>query len=116
MGLCNSPDIFQEKMSELMVELEFARAYIDNLLLVVSKDNFATHLEHLEQVFTRLAEAGLKVNATKSHFCRDKLEYLGYLINRKGVCPTLKKVAVITNIAPPTIYIIGTCGPNEHIC
>ena len=26
-GLCVSPDIFQEKMSELMVGLEFARAY-----------------------------------------------------------------------------------------
>jgi hypothetical protein len=32
MGLCNSPDIFQEKMSELMQGLEFARAYIDALL------------------------------------------------------------------------------------
>ena len=53
-------------------------------------------------MFTRLAEAGLKVNATKSHFCRDQLEYLGYLINRKGVRPTLKKVEAITNIAPPT--------------
>jgi hypothetical protein len=27
MGLCNSPDIFQEKMSKLMEGLEFARAY-----------------------------------------------------------------------------------------
>jgi Reverse transcriptase (RNA-dependent DNA polymerase) len=45
MGLCNSPDIFQEKMSELMQGLEFARAYIDDLL-VVSKGNFTTHLEH----------------------------------------------------------------------
>jgi hypothetical protein len=26
MGLCNSPDIFQENMSELMFGLEFARA------------------------------------------------------------------------------------------
>ena len=47
MGLCNSPDIFQEKMSDLMVGLEFARAYIDDLL-VVSKRNFETHIRHLE--------------------------------------------------------------------
>ena len=50
-----------------MQGLEFARAYIDDLL-VVSRGNFTTHLEHLETVFTRLAEAGLKINATKSHF------------------------------------------------
>ena len=29
MGLCNSPDIFQEKMIELMEGLEFVRAYLD---------------------------------------------------------------------------------------
>ena len=52
MGLCNSPDIFQEKMSELMVGLEFARAYIDDLL-VVSKGNFETHIQHLEQVWQK---------------------------------------------------------------
>jgi hypothetical protein len=31
-----------------------------------------------------LANAELKVNATKSHLCCDEHEYLGYLINRKG--------------------------------
>jgi hypothetical protein len=101
MGLCNSPDIFQEKMSELMGGLEFCQAYIDNLL-VVSKHSFETHLSHLEQVLTRLAEAGLKINATKSKFCCDELEYLGYLINREGVRPTMKKVEAIKKIATPT--------------
>ena len=100
MGLCNSPDIFQEKMSELMFGLEFARAYLDDLL-VVSKDTFESHLKHLEEVFTRLASAGLKINASKSHFCCDELEYLGYLINRRGVRPTLKKVEAIMKIDAP---------------
>jgi len=35
MGLCNSPDIFQEKMSELMDGLAFVRTCIDDLLLHV---------------------------------------------------------------------------------
>jgi hypothetical protein len=100
MGLCNSPDIFQEKMGELMSGLEFARAYIDDLL-VVSSGDFETHLTHLEQVLTRLAEAGLKINASKSHFCSDELEYLGYLINREGVRPTLKKVEAMLKILAP---------------
>jgi transposase InsO family protein len=101
MGLCNSPDIFQEKMSELMFGLEFARAYIDDLL-IVSKDSFENHMVHLEEVFTRLASAGLKINATKSHFCCDELEYLGYLISRKGVRPSMKKVEAILKIDTPT--------------
>jgi hypothetical protein len=69
-------------------------AYLDDLI-VVSRDTIENHFTHLEEVFTRLASAGLKVNATKCHFCCDELEYLGYLINRKGVRPTMKKVAIM---------------------
>ena len=79
MGLCNSPDIFQEKMSSLMAGLEFVRAYIDDLL-IISKDTFEDHLDKLETVLKRLQEAGLKVNAKKSFFGRGELEYLGYWI------------------------------------
>jgi hypothetical protein len=101
MGLCNSPDIFQEKMSELMVGLEFARAYIDDLL-VISNGNFDDHLDKLEQVLSRLLEAGLKVNVPKSLFGREELEYLGYWITRDGVKPLNKKVEAINNLAAPT--------------
>jgi hypothetical protein len=77
-------------MSKLVFDLEFARAYLNDLLLV-SKDTFESHFKHLEKVFTRLATTGLKINATKRHFCCDELEYIGYLINRKGTRPTIKK-------------------------
>jgi len=33
-GLCNSPDIFQEKMSTLFHDLENVRAYINDLLVL----------------------------------------------------------------------------------
>ena len=32
MGLCNSPDIFQEKMSELFISLDTVHVYIDDIL------------------------------------------------------------------------------------
>ena len=59
------------------------------------------HLKKLEQVLTRLAEAGLlQVNVSKSHFCQHELEKLvGYLINQEGVRPTMKKVEAIKNLA-----------------
>jgi len=67
MGLCNSPDIFQEKMGGLMADLEFVRAYINDLL-VFSNSTWTDHLQKLEQVFIRLKSAGLKVNAMESFF------------------------------------------------
>ena len=101
MGLCNSPDIFQEKVNELMQDLEFARAYLDDIL-VITKGDFTQHLEHIEQVLTRLNQAGLKVCMPKSKLCRYELEYLGYQISRKGIQPIAKKVESILAIARPT--------------
>ena len=101
MGLCNSPDIFQEKMSELMDGLDFVRTYIDDLLCL-TKGTYDDHLKKLERVFKRLQDAGLKVNAKKSFFARQELEYLGYWITRDGIKPLPKKVEAILKIATPT--------------
>ena len=100
MGLCNNPDIFQEKMSELMQDLDFVRTYIDNLL-VLTKGSYEDHLEKLERVLVRLQQAGLKVNAKKSFFTRRKLEYLGYWITRDGIKPLPAKVQAILKIDTP---------------
>jgi hypothetical protein len=100
MGLCNSPDIFQEKMSDLVSGLEFARAYIDDLL-IITNDNFQTHLQHLEKVLIKLTEAGLKVNITKSDLAKSELKYLGFWITRGGIKPLSKKVEAINNLSSP---------------
>ena len=63
MGLCNSPDIFQEHMSALMCNLEYVRAYIDDLL-IFTKGTFQDCISKVQTVLTRLEEAGLKVNAS----------------------------------------------------
>ena len=70
MGIAGSPDIFQAKMSELMVALEFVRTYLDDLLCI-TKASLDDHLDHLRLVLTRLREVGLKVNAPKSKFCAE---------------------------------------------
>ena len=101
MGLCNSPDIFQEKMGDLFADLETVRAYIDDLL-VITKGNWYDHLAMLETVLRRLLEAGLKVNVNKSFFSKHELQYLGYWISRQGIQPLKSKVDAILKIAPPT--------------
>jgi hypothetical protein len=100
MGLCNSPDIFQEKMSTLMQDLEYVRAYIDDLL-VITTSTLEDHLDKLSVVLSKLRDAGLKVNARKSFFAREELEYLGYWITRKGIQPTTHKVKAIGAIDAP---------------
>lgn len=101
MGLSNSPDIFQERMGTLMHDLEYVRAYIDDILCLTST-SFSDHLEKLDEVLKRLKNAGLKVNAKKSFFAKAELEYLGYWVTRKGIQPMPNKVDAIQKIKAPT--------------
>jgi hypothetical protein len=59
MGLCNSPNIFQEKMSStLFGDLDFIRTYIGDLL-VLTKSDWQDHLCHLDIILHHLQQAGL---------------------------------------------------------
>ena len=71
-------------MNELFQGLDYVRTYIDDLLCITN-NTFEDHLEKLEQVFSILEQAGLKVNAKKSLFAQTELEYLGYWISQKGI-------------------------------
>jgi hypothetical protein len=101
MGIAGSPDIFQEKMSELIESLEFVRAYLDDLLCI-SKLSLVDHLDKLEVVLRRLHDAGLKVNAAKLTFCALEIEYLSYVLTRDGINPQSNKVQAILAIKLPT--------------
>ena len=80
MGISCAPDIFQSKIARLLGDLEFVKAYLDDCL-IVTKSSFDDHLEKLEAILVqRLQMHNLKVNAEKSAFAVDELEYLGYVI------------------------------------
>ncbi len=101
MDIAGSHDIFQSKMLELMEDLEYVGAYLDNLLCI-SRSSLEDHLEKLEEVLRRLHDAGLKVNAEKSTFCALEIEYLGYILTRDGIKPQSNKVQAILTIQLPT--------------
>jgi Reverse transcriptase (RNA-dependent DNA polymerase) len=94
MGLSVSPDIYQEKMSNLVVDMTKVIVYIDDIL-VITKGSFQEHLKILEEVLRRLALHRLKVHADKSKFCGFKTEFLGFTLCREGICPQEKKVEAI---------------------
>jgi hypothetical protein len=100
MGIAGLPDIFQEKMSDLMATLEFVQTYLDDLL-IITKGGLEDHLEKLSMVLTRLQEAGLRINANKSNFCTLETEYLGFILTRDGIKPQPNKVQAMLALAPP---------------
>ena len=100
MGLSGSPDIFQDKMTNLVGDLEYARAYLDDLLCLTC-DSFEDHLNKLDVILNRLNNSNLKINAQKSSFCMDQIEYLGFYITRDGIKPMDKKVKAILDLERP---------------
>jgi hypothetical protein len=100
MGIAGSPNIFQAKMSELMVALELVRTYLDDLLCI-TKASLDDHLDHLRLVLTRLKEAVLQVNTSKSKFCAIEKKCLWYILTRTGIKPQPNKVQAILVITPP---------------
>ena len=97
MGINVSPDIFKEKMSILMNRLEFVRTYLDDLL-VISNSAFKDHLRQLSTVLQRLRRTMLKINTEKSSFFSPEIEYLEYLLTKKGIKPGQKRIQAVLDL------------------
>jgi hypothetical protein len=100
MGFGGSADIFQAQIMDLMASLEFVRVYMDDLLLITRR-TLDEHLQRMETVLSRLCDTRLKVNVAKSLFCAHEIEYLGYILTRKGIKPQPKKVQAILALNLP---------------
>ena len=101
MGLYNSPDIFQEKMNKSFNGLEYVRTYIDDLLIISNK-TFEDQINELDKALSKINQKEFNVNAEKSFFARNELEYLRFSITGQGIMPLPDKVGAIKNIAVPT--------------
>ena len=101
MGLCKSPDLFQQKINGLFNGLEYDSTYINDLL-INSNTPFEDHVNKLEKVLSKPNQKEYKVNAENFFFTRSELEYLGFRISRQEIIPLPDKVEAIKNIAVPT--------------
>lgn len=73
-GLRNAAQTFQRFMNEVLRDLEFCYAYIDDILVASSSDE--GHEEHLCTMFGRLQEYGVVINPAKP-----EMEFFGYLVS-----------------------------------
>ena len=83
-------------------------------ILIYSK-TFDEHVEHIEAVFSRLRDAGLKLKMSKCEFLKKEVKYLGHVVSQSGLKLDEDKVSAIKNMAPPTSVkgvrsFIGMCS------
>ena len=100
-GISNGPAFFSELMNKVLqgIQHKFTLAYLDDVL-IYSK-TWDEHLEHIQTVFDRLRNAGLKLKMTKCEFLKQEVNYLGHVISACGVKPDPEKVKAIKTLAPP---------------
>ena len=73
MGVATSPDMLQQKMSDLFHGLKFIHAYIDNLF-ILTKRHWTDHEQKLELTSNKLKEKGIKYNIEKYFFGQTEME------------------------------------------
>ena len=99
-GLTNTPATFQRLMEGLFAGWNFVFIYLDDIL--ITSRSFSEHISHITQVLKRLQEAGLRVKPSKCTFAENQIDYLGFTISAKGVCPTNKNVLAVKEFPCPT--------------
>lgn len=100
-GLMNAPVSFQMVMTQVLRGLTWRQCliYLDNIL--VSSKTFDDHLSHLEQIFSRLRQAYLKLKSSKCDFAAKEIKYLGYIISKHGVRTDPNKTKAVSSFPVP---------------
>ena len=98
-SLAQAPAYFQALISEVLKGLShFTIVYLDDIIIFSKTEE---HLQHLEIIFQRLREAGLKLKQSKCSFMKLHIEYLGHLILESGVEPMPDKLSAIKEMPAP---------------
>jgi len=100
-GLTNAPATFQRLMNKIFREEigKFVAVYLDDI--IIFSTTFEEHLQHLQLIFKRLKDAGLKLGKDKCDFAKLELAFLGHIVSGQGISPDPSKIDKIKNFPIP---------------
>lgn len=102
MGVSNGPATFARLMEKVLNGINWVHclSYLDDIIIFSS--TFEEHLSRLEEVFTRIRLAGLKLKPSKCTLAQPQVDFLGHVVSEHGISVNPKKTAAIDKLAPPT--------------
>lgn len=98
-GLRNAPQTFQRFIDNVLRDLPFAYAYLDDVLVASKSEE--EHREHLSAVFAAFSQHGVTVNASKSELGKSCLTFLAHEISEKGIRPLDSKIEALQDYPFP---------------
>ena len=83
-GLCGAPSTFQRCMEMVLRGLQWKTLllYLDDIIVISS--NIEEHFCRLDEVFSRLNQAGLKLKPSKCHLFKHEVLFLGHIVGDRA--------------------------------
>ena len=100
-GLSTAPATFQRAIDMIFGGLKWKHClvYLDDI--IVFSQTPREHVEHLRQVFTALAKAGVSLKSKKCHLFQEEVEYLGHIVGRGELKVQDKHISGLRKASPP---------------
>ncbi|XP_065318806.1 uncharacterized protein LOC135926803 [Gordionus sp. m RMFG-2023] len=98
-GIVTAPIIFKQYMDDLLADCKDTAFYLDDVIITGKNDT--EHIENIKQVLKKLQNAGLKVKTSKINFMKEKVSYLGYIIDQNRIHPDKNKIIAIQKYPTP---------------
>lgn len=100
-GVVNGPAQFMRAVDEILGEYKwnFVLAFIDDL--IVYSETLEDHIKHLNLLLARLKEQHVNLNPEKVQFFKNKVKYLGFVIEDGKVSPDPDKLKALEGYLQP---------------
>ena len=92
-GLAQAPAYFQELMTGILKDLNFAITYLNDI--IIFSRTVEEPLLHIKQVCEKLQAAKLSMKISKCHFFSKEIQYLQHILSSKGIHPLPSKTQAI---------------------
>ena len=106
--LAQTPAYFQESMTGILKDINFAIAYLDDI--IIFSRTAEKHLSHIKKVFEKPHTTKLSMKLSKNHFFSKEIQYLGHILSTKDIHPLPSKTQAIQKMHPPTTQT-SSCFP-----
>ena len=102
-GLASAPSTFQRAMELIFrgVQWQTLVIYLDDLIIFSPLD-YTEHFQRLDEVLTRLHEAGLKLKPSKCELLQPEVLFLGHIVGQNGVQTNPELINKVRDWKEPT--------------
>lgn len=98
-GVTSAPGAFQKAMDTILAGLSGVFAYLDDV--IIASPTIKQNSDMVKEVIKRFQEHGLTIRWEKCEILKSSIQYLGHIVDSKGIQPDPSKVESIRNMPRP---------------